>query len=1570
MAGALALGQTARADDHWCDGERRGTRLSITSGTVSVGTHVEVSDLVIVNDDDSQTSGDLFLSIVASQNPDGRRGHYLLDVEDSHPNRDVLLRLRWISNREPIQLDPGGSTRIRFRSALREPPPGVYGLYARVYEWNSSRPDNGARCFAAAWDFEQQATFGEADDHGDTLSTATSVALPSETAGVIDSGDDADWFRFEVPATGEATAETTGGLDTVGALYGADGTRLAFNDDSAGSLNFRIQRQLDAGTYYVEVESFGNNTGSYALRLGFEASDDGATADDHGDTLSTATSVALPSETAGVIDPGNDADWFRFEVAASGEATAETTGGLDTVGALYGADGTRLAFNDDSGTGVNFRIQRQLDPGAYYVEVESFGNGTGSYALRLGFEASDDGATADDHGDSIREPTSVALPSETAGVINPGDDTDWFRFEAAASGEVAMETTGGLNTLGRLYDAGGNELAFDDNSGAGQNFRIQRRLDAGAYHLRVRSSGSATGSYTLRLSLEEDEQQARQWPHLRSLGDFNGDGKDDVLLRHADGRWHYYPMDGYRVLAGDGAANLTRDLAWRVAGVGDFDGDGKDDVLLRHDDGRWYFYPMDGRTVLAGRGTANLRSNLAWQVAGIGDFDGDGKDDVLLRHEEGRWHYYRMNGRRPLAGSGAATITAALAWSIAGVGDFNGDGRDDVLLRHEDGRWYFYPMNGRTSMAGRGTIPRMTADLAWQVTGIGDFDGDGRDDVLLRHEDGRWYFYPLNGRAVRPGSGEGRLISDTTRTVAGIGDMNGDGRADILIRRDDGGWHYYPMNGRNRIVGEGPVSLAADAAWTLAVPTPAETVDGLRIAADARSARPLQAVSLTLRGAAADADYDILLDLSGARGFADDDTIEVAPVKTAAGQLLFAAPLPETLAEGNAARRIAVRVRERAGDADATLSNTLMLALGETDVPDEFAGHPTVMMDVVLKAVYEGLDDPLLTVEAAAIEPGRSVRSARTLGLSTAYSDAQAQAMLQSLFGVSLEASGADGPSSGAAAAAAGRGRPAAVRCEFLAGATLCNAYRRAFDCVGDAMAGFGSASEREGDDLARCGRIIKEDVVEAWLARTEKIRSFGNILRGAARRLARVLGAGRRPAQAVHDLNAAVRQGVGMNKTFRTVIDRAEGLEMTVRERAEALGQTYGALRGATRSLTEPLPEHIAETEQEASAEGPEGDEREAYYAIVEEGDHHYSDRAALETETMEEVYTGKTDVVEALGTVSSGGAVGANCRANYEEFSVDDKTSTCVWSSLVEWNCYAGSRHVRQPNLGGANACLYYSLDYLQPGGTCRENYAKVTFQGRETCRWAELGADRAAWYTLEKEHGVENPQAHVDSLGRVGSDDTGTDETGGDSEEDEGIELPDGSSLSHPDRPDIPPAPDTSGLEVGCSGDRDDNGRREGRWLCVRSSGSSRFDTYRAGVLNGESGSYNVDGEPSGWWGRYEDGSQEGVWWRFYSTGGSAFYTYRAGVLNGESGSYNVDGEPSGWWGRYEDGSQEGVWWRFYSTGGSAFYTYRAGVLNGESGSYNADGEPSGCWTTYTNGQPGEGTFYHSDGTTSTC
>ena len=707
---------------------------------------------------------------------------------------------------------------IRWTLDYQAPPRGTY--YVHFYTSQHPEPSTvlDSRTFTNT---VEVGGGGVGDDHGNSLLSATRVRLPSTTSGTIDPGSDTDWFRFEVSAYGEMTAETTGSLDTVGTLYDAEGNELASDDDGADAgLNFRIQRELGAGTYHVRVASFLSSTGNYVLRLRFEASN---AEDDHGDSLSTATRVALPSETAGTIDRADDTDWFRFEVSASGEVTAETTGGLDTVGALYDVAGNQLASDDDSapGPGLNFRIQRELAAGTYYVQVASFLSDTGDYVLRLRPQGSD---AEDDHGDYLSSATRVALPSETAGTIDPGSDTDWFRFEVSAGGEVTAETTGGLDTEGALYDAAGNVLASDDDGAdTALNFRIQRELDAGTYYLRVASFGSDTGSYVLRLEFEASDDGVNTAHratkgHLRHLGDFDGDGKDDVLLRHQDGRWHYYRMDGRRVLSGSGEASLTTDLAYQVAGVGDFNGDGRADVLLRNDEGRWYFYPMNGRTILSGRGTAALTSDLTYRVAGIGDFDGDGKDDLLLRNEDGRWHYYRMDGRRPLAGSGGASLTKDIAYQVAGVGDFNGDGRADVLLRNDEGRWYFYPMNGRTILPGRG-VGALTPDLAFRVAGIGDLDGDGKDDVLLRHEGGGWHYYRMDGRRPISGSGGASLTRDLAWQVAGIGDFDGDGRADVLLRHEEGRWYFYPMNGRTVLAGGGTADLTSDLTWAIAVPS-------------------------------------------------------------------------------------------------------------------------------------------------------------------------------------------------------------------------------------------------------------------------------------------------------------------------------------------------------------------------------------------------------------------------------------------------------------------------------------------------------------------------------------------------------------------------------------------------------------------------------------------------------------------------------------------------------------------------------------------------------------------------------
>jgi hypothetical protein len=98
---------------------------------------------------------------------------------------------------------------------------------------------------------------------------------------------------------------------------------------------------------------------------------------------------------------------------------------------------------------------------------------------------------------------------------------------------------------------------------------------------------------------------------VQQVGDFNGDGKSDVLWQHTNGSVAIWLMSGLSGI--DGAGMLGPGTGWSVQQVRDSDGDGKCDILWNHVDGSVAIWLMNGLSVTNSGGL--LGPGTGWSLA-------------------------------------------------------------------------------------------------------------------------------------------------------------------------------------------------------------------------------------------------------------------------------------------------------------------------------------------------------------------------------------------------------------------------------------------------------------------------------------------------------------------------------------------------------------------------------------------------------------------------------------------------------------------------------------------------------------------------------------------------------------------------------------------------------------------------------------------------------------------------------------------------------------------------------------------------------------------------------------------
>ena len=229
--------------------------------------------------------------------------------------------------------------------------------------------------------------------------------------------------------------------------------------------------------------------------------------DDHGDTDNAATLLPIGQWKTGVTDGRGDVDTFRIDMVGQAAVELRSSGRTDTVGNLKDSSGRLIATDDDTGPGLNFRINADLDPGVYFLEVEDyFGMPDGDYAVAVQLAASGDQAETHQAATLLRLITAQELEGispetllSTAGWL-AADDTDMFRIDVLHDRTpVTIRSAGNTDTTGELYsadDAGLTLLAHDDDSGRMWNFQIDTVLDRGVHYVRV-TGDNDTGSYRI-----------------------------------------------------------------------------------------------------------------------------------------------------------------------------------------------------------------------------------------------------------------------------------------------------------------------------------------------------------------------------------------------------------------------------------------------------------------------------------------------------------------------------------------------------------------------------------------------------------------------------------------------------------------------------------------------------------------------------------------------------------------------------------------------------------------------------------------------------------------------------------------------------------------------------------------------------------------------------------------------------------------------------------------------------------------------------------------------------------------
>ena len=377
------------------------------------------------------------------------------------------------------------------------------------------------------------------------------------------------------------------------------------------------------------------------------------------DTTLDVRTIEINQTLGGSIAAGGEIERWSFTATAGQVITIDVNGDFDTTVTLLNAFGTDFAFNDDFASVTNSRIENFIVPvdGTYRIQVAAYSPElSGNYTLELASGTVESLSVAgEDASLSIGDSVIAFLPQETM---------DLWSFNANAGQVVTISLQGDFDTVLLLFDAGENQLAYNDDFGNTTNSQISGfEIPAnGIYYIGATAfSNTASGGYSL--TLVEGESSAVLFQNQSVIGSFEAAsaGTDSISIGQSVSGVHDGTVAAWQLSA---QAGTTVNIA---ASASDFD------TLLRVIDSNGQEIGVDDDS---GGGRNSLLRGLNLRTAGV--------YTIFVESYDGRGGAYTLSIERPTAST--ASTSSTITVDTPATGNLAAGAIDEWRLNGQNGQ--------------------------------------------------------------------------------------------------------------------------------------------------------------------------------------------------------------------------------------------------------------------------------------------------------------------------------------------------------------------------------------------------------------------------------------------------------------------------------------------------------------------------------------------------------------------------------------------------------------------------------------------------------------------------------------------------------------------------------------------------------------------------------------------------------------------------------------------------------------------------------------------------------------------